>query len=376
MAGALGHETEDEYTLTVEVDDGNDGTDTATVTITVTSICENGTVVPDASDNPALVRDCQILYAARETLAGTASLDWDADTVLADWQGVTVLGTPKRVWYLRMADEGLDGSIPATLGSLSALRRIDFDDNNLTGEISAELGNLSELTHLYLYNNSLTGEIPAELGSLSKLQVLYLEGNGLTGSIPSELANLSNLRQLVLGDNGLSGAIPATIGNMSNLRHLLLRDNNLNGRMPRSLTRLNLDYLSLSDNSFHGCIPSGLLETPNNDFHSAEFQDMVSCAPTFYVNSYSLSVAENASIGDAVGTIYAEANDLTALTYSITAGNEDEKFAIDGSTGEITVAGALDRDETSSYSLKVEARDTHGDATEIPVTVRLMAASS
>ena len=102
----------------------------------------------------------------------------------------------------------------------------------------------------------------------------------------------------------------------------------------------------------------------------------MSCAPTFYVNSYSFRVAENASIGDAVGTIYAEAIDLTALTYLITAGNEDGKFTIDGNTGETTVAGTLDRDETSSYGLKVEVRDAEGDATEIPVTVRVTEASS
>ena len=375
VSGELSHAASP-FTITVEVDDGNGGTDTATVTVTASSICENGTVISDPGNNADLVADCKILYAARSTLDGTATLDWDGATALTNWQGVRVSVTHQRVWYLLLADEGLNGSIPATLGDLSQLRRIDLDGNSLTGEIPEELGNLSELNLLYLFDNSLTGEIPEELGNLSKLQVLYLEGNQLSGNIPAELGNLNNLRQLVLGDNSLSGSIPATLGDLGNLRHLLLRDNNLNGRMPRSLTRLNLEHLSLSDNSFHGCIPSGLLETPNNDFHSAEFQWMVSCAPTFYVNSYSFSVAENTSIGDAVGTIYAEANDLTALTYSITAGNEDEKFAMNGSTGEITVAGTLDHDEASSYSLKVEARDAHMDATEIPVTVSVTEASS
>ena len=60
------------------------------------------------------------------------------------------------------------------------------------------------------------------------------------------------------------------------------------------------------------------------------------------------------------------------MSYSITADDSDGKFAIDPSTGEITVAGALDYETTESYRLTAQASDGNdGSATatvEISVT--------
>ena len=262
-------------------------------------------------------------------------------------------------------------TIPAALGGLSELRRIDLDVNSLTGEIPSELGRLSRLTHIYLYDNSLTGEIPAELGNRGNLRVLYLDDNQLTGTIPAELGDLDWLRQLALGDNQLTGAIPSELGDIDSLGHLLLADNRLTGQIPNTLSCLNLRYIALSGNSFQGCILDGLPEVGNNDLYSAEFQWMPSCIPTFYVNSYSFTVSEDASIEDEVGTIYAEAYDLTAIAYAITAGNEEGNFQIDADSGELSVADELDHEATPSYSLTVQARDGDGQTKEIAVTIEV-----
>ena len=61
------------------------------------SDCSSGTAVPDAANNPGLVSDCEALLASRDTLAGTATLNWSADTPIADWEGVVLEGTPQRV---------------------------------------------------------------------------------------------------------------------------------------------------------------------------------------------------------------------------------------------------------------------------------------
>ena len=359
------------YTLTVRAEDGNGGEDTASVAITVTSVCRDGTVIPDPGANPDLVEDCLILYGARETLAGTASLDWNGNTALTEWEGVRVRGTPGRVQYLLLPDLQLDGIIPPALGGLSELRRIDLDVNSLTGRIPSELRSLTHLTHLYLQENSLNGGIPAELGNLRSLQVLYLQDNQLTSGIPAALSNLARLRQLVLGDNQLTGSIPSELGSLDRLGHLLLADNRLTGQIPKSLSRLNLENIALSGNSFQGCIPEGLPEVTNNDLHSAEFQWMPSCAPTFYVNSYSFTVSEDASVGDVVGTVYAEANDLSSISYAITAGNDDEKFQLNADSGALTVVGTLDHETTPSYSLTVQAMDGAEQTSDITATIRV-----
>ena len=123
-----------------------------------------GLAVPDQADNPGLMLDCMTLLAARDTLRGTATLNWSVDTAIAGWDGVTVSSTtPKNVTGLDLSEESLSGSIPSELGDLLGLTRLDLSDNSLTGEIPAELGNLTNLTELRLSGNNLTGCIPEAL---------------------------------------------------------------------------------------------------------------------------------------------------------------------------------------------------------------------
>ncbi|MYB76494.1 MAG: hypothetical protein F4X83_05240, partial [Chloroflexi bacterium] len=101
-------------------------------------VCANGTAVPSPRDNRALVLDCGTLLDLKDTLVGTATLNWSASTALTSWEGVTTGGTPSRVTKLRLASKSLSGSIPAELGTLNALTHLDLSSNSLTGEIPEE----------------------------------------------------------------------------------------------------------------------------------------------------------------------------------------------------------------------------------------------
>ncbi|MEO1211196.1 MAG: cadherin domain-containing protein, partial [Cyanobacteria bacterium J06638_20] len=68
-------------------------------------------------------------------------------------------------------------------------------------------------------------------------------------------------------------------------------------------------------------------------------------------------IAETVSVGGAVGQVFADDFDGDTLTYSITGGNTDDAFAINETTGEITIAAALDAETLSSYSLTVQVGD-------------------
>ncbi len=93
-------------------------------------------------------------------------------------------------------------------------------------------------------------------------------------------------------------------------------------------------------------------------------------APAFGASSYTFSVREDASTGDAVGSVSAtDADAGDTVTYSITAGNADGKFAVNGSTGAITVAGALDYETTASYTLTAQAADGNGGTTTVSVAI-------
>ena len=172
---------------------------------TSTGSCATDGAVSDPEDNPGLVADCEALLAGRDTLAGTAMLNWSADVHIQDWEGIDIGGTPLRVVGLRLDKKELSGSIPPELGDLSNLVTLFLSQNELTGEIPPELSNLSNLITLRLDDNQLSGPIPAELGDLANLQMLGLDSNQLSGPIPSELGNLSNLIQLKLDRNRLNG---------------------------------------------------------------------------------------------------------------------------------------------------------------------------
>ena len=277
--------------------------------------CSNGIAVPGPDDNPGLVSDCEALLAARDTLAGTGSLDWSAGVPIGQWDGVGLGGTPKRVARLNLSARQLTGEIPVELGDLAnldtlgldynrltggippelghlpnlfwllltgnrltgqippglgrnaSLDVLDLGGNQLTGQIPPELGDLSNLSTLALNNNKLTGEIPAELGRLSTLFSLYLNGNRLSGPIPPELRGLVNVVVVDLRGNELSGEIPSALSSLVNLESLSLSDNRLIGEIPAELGTLkNLDLVHLSDNRLNGCVPGGLRVAYYNDF--------------------------------------------------------------------------------------------------------------
>ena len=267
------------YALMVEARDGNGGTATTRVTVSLTlAACDNRRVVTrPPAENPRLVRDCSVLLTFKDTLRGTATLNWSTDLPITEWEGVRRGGTQSQyVRALFLPDLELDGAIPAGLSGLRDLRRLDLDGNALTGSIPAELGSLEDLEQLYLFENQLTGSIPTEFGDLRSLLILSLYDNDLTGEIPVELGKLMRLRELLLDGNGLTGAIPAQLGNLTQLRHFYARDNGLTGAIPEELASLpNLTILFLSGNSLTGCIPAGLRDV---DTHDMDRLGLTDCA--------------------------------------------------------------------------------------------------
>ncbi len=198
-------------------------TDTATtlgpIPATERALCESGAAV--GTGNPGLLDDCAVLLAVKDTLRGTVTtLNWDADTAIADWYGITVSGTPLRVTRLHLDGSNsrtsigelivLTGTIPVALGSLPKLEQLSLSRHALTGTIPPELGYLSNLNSLHLRTNQLTGNIPVELSKLQNLLLLSLENNQFTGSVPAALADIPNLSLLGLyGNTMLTGCVPA-----------------------------------------------------------------------------------------------------------------------------------------------------------------------
>ena len=281
-----------------------------TFTVIDDSICSGGAV--SDGTNLGLLDDCEALLVARDTLAGTATLNWSETTPITQWDGVSLGGTPQRVTRLNLAGKGLSGTIPPVLGRLSMLTHLNLRSNDgLTGGIPSELGYLSNLRVLNLHSNSHSGSIP-DLSGMSSLEELYLpnnadynadgskvQGTGLTGGIPAWLNGMTNMRELWFWGNSLTGSIPDLSG-MSSLQKLKLANNNLTGGVPAaSMLPPNMTWLIIDRNPLGGTIPdlSSLTRLKLLWLHSSDLTGNIPAGNNFSASLDDLNLRDNSLTG-------------------------------------------------------------------------------
>ena len=212
---------------------------------------EPGDPDPTNPDRAVLVA----LYEATNGDNWTNDTNWLSDRPLGEWFGVTTGGNG-RVSRLVINDNGLSGTLPAELGSLTNLQWLDLSANALSGELPSSLGNLTNLRLLWLGANQFSGSFPSWLVNLTNLQQLQLATNQFSGSLPSWLGTLTNLQDLRLQYNQFSGSLPAELGNLTRLVRLYLHENKaLLDPLPSSLVKLtNLQQLYLENTQL--CAPT------------------------------------------------------------------------------------------------------------------------
>ena len=335
--------------------------------------CTNGTVVANPAANRELVKDCEALLAAKDTLRGTATLNWATGTALSSWTGVTTGGRPTRVTGLSLPSQSLSGTIPPQLGHLFALTTLNLSSNSLTGDIPAELGWLDHLTELRLSGNTLTGCVPLALKSvttndLSSLNLPYCEppapanlrtGTATEASLPvlwDALTGASTYQVEVWVPDGRrwrsdSATITGTTHTVSGLQ---------------CETAYDLRVRAFGNGTTYGAVwgaPSAALTATTG-----------ACTPPSFVGApYRFTVSELAAVATLVGTLTATDAEGSAVTYAITAGDEAGAFALDASSGALTIAatGLLDYETAPTHTLTVAASDAAGGTVTAQVTITL-----
>ncbi|MBI1349309.1 hypothetical protein GC163_23825 [bacterium] len=92
------------------------------------------------------------------------------------------------------------------------------------------------------------------------------------------------------------------------------------------------------------------------------------------ISPQTFMIAENSPNGTSVGTVVAsDPNMADTLSYAITGGNVRQGFAINSSTGELTVNNyrALDYETTPVFNLTIQVTDNHGASKKAVMTISL-----
>ena len=173
------------------------------------------------------------------------------------------IGDLRNLQKLDLSSTGLPDPLPASVGALGQLQWLNLKENTLAGPLPSTLGSLRNLQALELADNRLSGALPDWLRGLPRLQRLYLSGNQVSGPLPAWLGELANLEQLWLGYNRFDGAAPASLGDLNRLRELSLAGNQFHGSLPAGLASLSaLHYLYLENNQIGGALPAALGDLP------------------------------------------------------------------------------------------------------------------
>jgi len=151
---------------------------------------------------------------------------WNLEKPVETWQGVTVENN--KVTGIDLLFNNLNGTLPASLGQLKNLKKLELSFNPISGNIPSELGNLVQLEVLAINGTAISGNIPESLGRLSNLKQLHLSSNQLSGTVPESLGNLRQIEIFNVFDNDLHGALPQELASCPNLKQLMVAENKFN----------------------------------------------------------------------------------------------------------------------------------------------------
>jgi hypothetical protein len=176
--------------------------------------------------------------------------------------------------------QNLVGEIPADIGKLDGLQRLNLARNRLSGSIPESFYSLVSLTNVHLIVNQLSGSISPSVGKLVNLQYLGLQTNRFTGSLPQELGDLKNVTQFNFAYNRFTGNIPAALATLPALTNLYLNSNQFTG-WPSALNNLKIKSLVVYPNPGLPKLPFDIVaQNPAEVLQQEDLTALLSVAPS------------------------------------------------------------------------------------------------
>ncbi|WP_081782333.1 cadherin domain-containing protein [Prolixibacter bellariivorans] len=352
-SAALDYETTTTFTLGITVDDDDYTSAEQTVTINLT----------DLNDVAPVVTASQSFTTDENTTAGT-----DLSPVLVATDG-DVTSTTFSNWTISTnVDPDGDGTDA-------------FAINASNGQITVnDAGDLD-----YETNTSLTIQVTVYDGAnTSAPQDVTINLNNLNDEAPVITAS----QEFTVAENSDYGTVVGTVAvtdpdDASTVYHdWTITTGNTNGAFAINSTsgQITVANTSQLDRETTASFTLGLTVNDGTNT-SAEatvtvlLSDVNDVAPVITA-SQSFDIPEGSSNGTVVGTVAVTDGDVTSTTFSswtITNGNTDNAFAINGTTGEITVAtsSALDIMVNPTFTLTLTVSDGVNTSADETVTINL-----
>ncbi|XP_021766309.1 receptor-like protein 12 [Chenopodium quinoa] len=185
--------------------------------------------------------------------------------------------SPLRILYVDAT--GFSGELPASLGNLVSLTKLDLQESEFYGKIPSSIGNLTNLSVLNLGRNYFSNDLPDSIMNLTSLTFLGLSDMPNVGNariLKSWLPKINSLTQLRLSQMNLRNSILPSLSNSTRLTLLDLGNNLLTGKLPSWFVNLTqLRTLELYGNHFQGPIPHWISKLVNLSTLILSFRDSV-----------------------------------------------------------------------------------------------------
>ena len=337
-SAALNYETKTSYSVTVDVSDGNDGSDSIPVTINVTNVNE----APSFTDGSSATRSIAEKTAANTNIGSAfTATDVDANTTLT----YTLGGTDVAAF-----------SINDTTGQLQTSAALDYETKHTYSvTVTVSDGSLID-SILVTINVTNVNEDPN-----------FTDGSTATRTVADNAVIGTNIGAAIAATDGDNDSLTYTLISADTSVFTMFSIDRTSGQLQ---TKAVLDYetkssysciVSVSDgNGGHGEIAVTINVTTDN--YAPVFTDG---------NSTTRSIAENTASGINIGSPVAatDAEDDT-LTYSLN-GTDAASFSIVSTSGQLRTSTALDFETKSSYSVTVSVSDGNGKSDSISVSINV-----
>ena len=336
---ALDYETDDTYSVSIMVRDGNGGSDEIAVTISVTDENE----APMFTVGDSTTREVAENTAAGENIGSAVSAtDVDNDDLT-----YTLGGTDAASFSIVSGTGQLQTSAALdheTKDSYSVT--VTVSDGSLTDSISVTI-NITDI------NENRAPEFSDGTSATRSVAESTAAGENIGAPVAATDADNNTLTYTLGGTNASSFSIDSGTGQLK--------------------TSAALDYetkdsyevtITVSD----GNGGSNSITVTINITDIAE-----NVAPVFSDDTGTTrSVAENTASGENIGAAVAatDVNSGDTLTYSL-GGTDAAAFSIDSGTGQLKTSAALDYETKDSYEVTITVSDENGGSDSITVTIKV-----